>query len=85
MYKSVLMKFDSEILKIIEAFNIYPRSKNIQGLQAPVPSTNINSTGSLPVGFKGSGPAGIAPSSTSTILIKSPKKKKIKKKKDFSL
>jgi len=79
------MKFDDEILRIIEAFNIYPRSKNVQGLQAPVPSTNINTVGSLPVGFKGSGPAGIAPSSMSTILIKKPKKKKIKKKKDSSL
>jgi hypothetical protein len=79
------MKFDNEILRIIEAFNIYPRSKNVQGLQAPVPSTNINSVGSLPMGFKGSGQAGMAPSNMSTILIKKPKKKKIKKKKDSSL
>ena len=78
------MKFDDEILKIIEGFNIYPRAKAIQGRQAPVPSTNINSSGVVPMGFKGAGPAGIAPTGSSGVLIKWPKKKKIKKKKDSS-
>jgi hypothetical protein len=77
------MKFYKEIRKILEGHNVYPRARAIQGRQAPVPSTNVNSTGPLPTGFKGSGPTGIAPSTTSTVLVKWPKKKKkIKKKKD---
>jgi hypothetical protein len=80
------MNFYKEIQKILEDFNIYPRSKAIQGRQAPVPSMNVNSTGPIPVGFKGAGPTGIAPSATSTVFLQVPKKKKkkkIKKKKDF--
>lgn len=76
------MKFDKEISKILEDFNVYPRAKTIQGRQAPVPSTNINSGGVLPSGFKGSGVSGFAPTTTSTVVINWPKKKKkIKKKK----
>jgi hypothetical protein len=75
------MKFDDEILRIIEAFNVYPRARAIQGRQAPVPSTNINSGGVLPSGFKGSGVSGFAPTASSTIVMKLPKKKKFKKKK----
>ena len=77
------MKFDSEINKLLEDFNVYPRAKAIQGRQAPVPSTNINSVGPQPMGFMGSGPTGIAPSNISTVLLKLPqkKKKRIKKKK----
>ena len=78
MHKGFL-KFDSEIKKILEDFNIYPRARAIQGRQAPVPAQNVNSVGSLPTGFKGSGPAGIAPSGIATILVKEPKKKKKKK------
>lgn len=81
MHKSVLKKFESEIQKILEDFNIYPRAKAIQGRQAPVEGPSINSTGSLPMGFKGSGPTGIAPTEISTVLLKWPKKKKKKKKK----
>ncbi len=75
------MKFDQEILKILEDFNIYPRAKAIQGRQAPVPSTNINSGGTMPSGFKGSGVSGFAPMSTGNVVIKWPKKKKKKIKK----
>jgi hypothetical protein len=79
MYKSVL-NFDREVERILEDFNIFPRARAIQGRQAPVPAQNVNSTGPLPVGFKGSGPAGIAPGGMSTIMVKMPKKKKRKKK-----
>jgi hypothetical protein len=75
------MKFDDEILRIIEAFNVYPRARAVQGRQAPVPSTNIDSGGILPSGFKGSGVSGFVPTSSSTVVMKLPKKKKIKKKK----
>jgi hypothetical protein len=76
------MKFDKEISKILEDFNVYPRAKAIQGRQAPVPSTNINSGGVLPSGFKGSGVSGFAPTNSSAVVIDWPKKKKkIKKKK----
>jgi hypothetical protein len=77
------MLFDKEIIKILEDFNIYPKSKVIQGRQAPVPSKSINFQGVVPVGFKGSGSSGTSPSSNSTVVIKWPKKKrkrKIKKK-----
>jgi hypothetical protein len=76
------MKFDTEILKILEGFNVYPRAKAIQGRQAPVPSTNINSGGIMPSGFKGSGVSGFAPMNSGNVVINWPKKKrKIKKKK----
>lgn len=81
------MEFNKHISKLLEDFNVYPRAKAIQGRQAPVPSMNVNSTGPVPVGFKGAGPTGIAPSATSTVFLQVPKKKKkkkIKKKKDFS-
>ena len=81
------MEFNKHISKLLEDFNIYPRAKAIQGRQAPVPSMNVNSTGPTPVGFMGSGPNGIAPSTTSTVFLQIPKKKKkkkIKKKKDSS-
>ena len=78
MYKSIL-NFDSEIKRLLEGFNIYPKARAIQGRQAPVPAQNVNTTGPLPTGFKGSGPAGIAPSAMSTVLVKIPKKKKKKK------
>ena len=79
------MQFDKEIEKILEGHNVYPRAKAIQGRQAPVPSRNVTHHGLVPSGFKGSGPAGLAPSSTSMVLMKWPKKKKkIKKKKDSS-
>ena len=79
MHKSVLKNFDSEIKKILEGFNVYPRARAIQGRTAPVPAQNVNSTGPLPTGFMGSGPTGIAPAGMATILLKTPKK--IKKKK----
>jgi hypothetical protein len=85
MYKGVLNKFESEIQRILEDFNIYPKARAIQGRQAPVPAQNVNSTGPLPTGFKGSGPAGIAPGGMATILIKTPKKKRKKKKKRIRL
>jgi hypothetical protein len=75
------MKFDTEIQKILEDFNIYPRARAVQGRQAPVPSTNVDSAGPQPMGFKGSGPSGIGPSAMSTILLELPKKKKKKFKK----
>jgi len=75
------MKFDIEIQKILEGFNVYPRSRAIQGRQAPIPSTNVNSVGPQPMGFKGSGPIGIGPSAMSTVLLELPKKKKRKIKK----
>jgi hypothetical protein len=75
------MKFDVEILKILEGFNVYPRAKTIQGRQAPVPSTNINSGGIMPSGFKGSGVSGFAPTNAGNIVIKWPKKKRKTKKK----
>jgi hypothetical protein len=75
------MRFQQTFLKILEDYNIYPRATAIQGRQAPVPSKNVNSHGPVPSGFKGSGPAGIAPTSTSQVLIKWPKKKKKKIKK----
>lgn len=78
MHKSIL-NFDSEVKKLLEDFNIYPRARAIQGRQAPVPAQNVNTTGPLPMGFKGSGPAGIAPMGMATILLKEPKKKKKKK------
>ena len=71
-------KFDKECLKILEGFNVYPKAKGVNGLPPPMPSTNVNSQGAIPTGFKGSGPTGIAPSATSTVLIKFPKKKKKK-------
>jgi len=79
------MQFYKEIQKILEGHNVYPRAKAIQGRHAPVPSKNIIHHGVVPSGFKGAGPAGLAPSSTSQVLVKWPKKKKkIKKKKDSS-
>lgn len=76
------MKFDKEIAKILEGFNVYPRAKAIQGRQAPVPSTNVNSGGIMPSGFKGSGVSGFAPITSGNVVIKWPnKKRKIKKKK----
>jgi hypothetical protein len=84
MYKSVL-NFDSEVKRLLEDFNIYPRARAIQGRQAPVAGPNVNGAGALPTGFKGAGPAGIAPGNMSMILIKAPKKKKRKKKKKLRL
>lgn len=78
MHKSIL-SFDSEVKRLLEDFNIYPRARAIQGRQAPVEGPNVAGVGSLPTGFKGAGPAGIAPGGMSTILIKAPKKKKRKK------
>lgn len=78
MHKSVL-KFDSEVKRLLEDFNIYPRARAIQGRQAPVEGPNVAGVGSLPTGFKGSGPAGIAPGGMGTVLVKLPKKKKKKK------
>lgn len=78
MHKSIL-NFDSEVKKLLEGFNIYPKARAIQGRQAPIEGPNVAGVGSLPTGFKGAGPAGIAPGGTSTILIKAPKKKKRKK------
>jgi len=77
------MNFYTEIQKILEDFNVYPKARVVQGRQAPVPSTNVNSVGPQPTGFKGSGPIGIGPSAMSTVLLKVPKKKrkKFKKKK----
>lgn len=78
MYKSIL-NFDLEVKRLLESFNIYPKARAIQGRQAPVPAQNVNTTGPLPTGFKGSGPAGIAPNGMSTVLVEIPKKKKKKK------
>jgi hypothetical protein len=74
MYQSVLkMKFDSEIKKILEGFNVYPRAK------VPMDSKNMNFTGPMPTGFKGAGMAGVGPGQQSTVIIKWPKKKKKKR------
>jgi hypothetical protein len=75
------MNFYTEIQKILEGFNVYPKARAVQGRQAPVPSTNVNSVGPQPMGFKGSGPIGIGPSAMSTVLLELPKKKKKKFKK----
>ena len=85
MHKSIL-NFDSEVKRLLEDFNIYPRARAIQGRQAPVAGPNVDGVGPLPTGFKGSGPAGIAPSNMSTVLLKWPKKKKkkIKQKRNVS-
>ncbi len=79
------MKFNEQIKKILEDFNIYPRAKAVQGRQAPVEGPSINGRGVVPSGFLGSGPSGIAPSSTSSVLVKISKKKRFKKKKRSSL
>lgn len=79
MHKSILKKFDFEIQKILEGYNVYPRARAIQGRTAPVPAQNVNSTGPLPTGFMGSGPVGIAPAGMATILVKEKPKKKKKK------
>lgn len=73
------MKFDSLINKILEDFNVYPQAKNIQGRPAPSPGPNIDFRGPVPTGFKGSGPAGIAPGAQDQVVIKLPKKKKKKR------
>jgi hypothetical protein len=83
MYSGVLKNFDNLVQDILEGFNVHPRPRAIQGRQAPVPGPSVDGyggAGALPTGFKGSGPAGIAPSNMATILLPVPKKKKKKKK-----
>ena len=60
-----------------EDFNIFPRSRAIQGRPMPSPGPNVNFTGPLPTGFKGAGPVGIAPGAETPVKIKISKKKKI--------
>lgn len=76
MYSGILNKFNGLVQDILEGFNVYPKPRAIQGRQAPVQGPNVNGTGPLPTGFKGSGPTGIAPSNTATVLLPVPKKKK---------
>lgn len=68
--------FDCTVAQILEDFNVYPRSKHIQGRPAPAPGPNIDMRGALPSGFKGANLPGIAPDPGSIILVKLPKKKK---------
>lgn len=70
--------------RFLEDFNIYPKSKYIYGRPAPTPGPNINFSGPLPSGFKGSGIPGIAPGSEGFVAIKIPKNKKKKKTKKAS-
>lgn len=73
------MKFDSVVTKLLEDFNVYPQAKNIQGRPAPSSGPNIDFRGSLPTGFKGAGPQGIAPGQQDQVVIKLITKKKKKK------
>lgn len=65
--------FERTIKKILEDFNIFPRSGPPLG-QGP----NIDFTGAQPAGFLGGGLPGINPGKSMPVRIK--KKKKVKKK-----
>jgi len=73
------MKFNSLVAKLLEDFNVYPQTRNIQGRPAPSPGPNINFRGPLPSGFKGAGPQGIAPGQQDQVVIKMVTKKKKRK------
>lgn len=66
--------FDKLVFKLLEGFNIYPRSK-------PFMKTGPNAIGPgpLPQGFLGGGLPGINPGQQQQVLIKSNKKIKRKK------
>lgn len=68
--------FDEFVQKIIEGYNVYPRSK-----PPLTPGPNVNTTGPAPAGFLGGGLPGINPSSSLIFLNKPKKKKKITTKK----
>ena len=67
------MKFDDLIEKIYEDFNIFPKPLAPNTFRG----SNIDFRGSLPTGFKGAGPQGIAPGGEDQLLIKVTKKKKL--------
>jgi hypothetical protein len=62
--------FDSIVAKILEGFNVYPRSK-------PFLKTgpNVIGPGPLPQGFLGGGLPGINPGQQQQILVKTKKNK----------
>jgi hypothetical protein len=67
------MKFDSLVAKIYEDFNIFPKPLGPNTFRG----SNMDVRGSLPTGFKGAGPQGIAPGREDQLLIKVTKKKKL--------
>ncbi len=65
--------FNDLVKKILEGYNVYPRSK------PPMKSgPNAISPGPVPTGFLGGGLPGINPGGAIEMLIKVPKKKKKK-------
>lgn len=68
------MKFDTLIDRILEGFNVFPRSK-----PSMASGPNAIGPGPLPAGFLGGGLPGINPTQGNTILIKKKKKKKVTK------
>lgn len=65
--------FDSLVSKILEGYNVFPRSK------PPMKSgPNAISPGPLPTGFLGGGLPGINPGGAIEMVLKVPKKKKKK-------
>lgn len=67
------MKFDNLVARIYEDFNIFPKPLGPNTLRG----SNMDVRGSLPTGFKGAGPQGIAPGREDQLLIKVTKKKKL--------
>jgi len=68
------MKFDTIVKRIIEGFNVFPRSK------PPMSSgPNAIGPGPLPAGFLGGGLPGINPTQGNVVLLKKKKKKKLTK------
>ena len=66
--------FDELIKKLLEGFNVYPRSH-----YPLTPGPSINSTGVTPSGFLGGGLPGVNPPSSAIVLKPKIKKKKINK------
>jgi hypothetical protein len=63
--------FDDFVKKILEGFNVFPRSK------PPMQSgPNAVGPGPVPAGFLGGGLPGINPGGSAQLVIKTPKKKK---------
>ena len=69
------MKFDRVVAKIYEDFNMPPKPLGPKTYRGK----NIDFRGSLPAGFKGAGPTGIAPGQQDQVVIKLVTKKKKKK------
>jgi hypothetical protein len=67
------MKFDNLVARIYEDFNIFPKPLGPNTFRG----SNMDVRGSLPTGFKGAGPQGIAPGREDKLLIKVTKKKKL--------